>query len=225
MKRNAKSSRSSASRSSTARRTRVVWGALLGAMTVVGGLLWALDGAKGPSSGGWALPALVASAGPRSYEGIFSTKAPITPGRWQGIVIHHSGSVVGTPASLDSEAQARGLKGLGYHFVLGNGSGIGDGEVHVGYRWMQQRPGAHAAGKSGEWYNLNTIGICVIGDGDRKTFTPEQMTRLVGLVNSLCRELNIPADRVVLHRDIATTTSPGELFPQAWFREQLTKLN
>lgn len=90
---------------------------------------------------------------------------------------------------------------------------------------MQQKPGAHAAGKSGEWYNLNTIGICVIGDGDRKTFTPEQMTRLVGLVNSLCRELNIPADRVVLHRDIATTTSPGELFPQAWFREQLTKLN
>ena len=217
MKRNAKPSRKS-----SVRRTRVVWGALLGAMSVVGGLLWALDGAKGPTSGGWALPALVASAGPRSYEGIFSTKVPITPGRWQGIVIHHSGSVVGTPASLDSEAQARGLKGLGYHFVLGNGNGIGDGEVHVGYRWMQQKPGAHAAGKNGEWYNLNTIGICVIGDGDRKTFTPEQMTRLVGLVNSLCRELNIPRDRIVLQDDLVKGAGPGRYFPGAAFREQLS---
>lgn len=217
MKRKARSTRRSSSR-----RTRFVWCALLGAMTVMGGLMWALDGAKGPSSGGWALPALVASAGPRSYEGIFSTKVPITPGRWKGIVIHHSGSVVGTPASLDAEAQARGLKGLGYHFVVGNGGGIGDGEVHVGYRWMQQKPGAHTAGKNGEWYNLNTIGICVIGDGDRKPFTQEQMSRLVGLVNTLCRELNIPPESVVLHRDVADTSSPGDLFPQAWFREQLT---
>ena len=42
-----------------------------------------------------------------------------------------------------------GLKGLGYHFVIGNGRGISDGELYVGYRWLDQLAGAHAAGANG----------------------------------------------------------------------------
>lgn len=202
------------------RRTQIVWSALLGSMTGVGGLLFALDRSGGGRIDGLALPALVAPSGPSSVEAVFNTRASLDKTRWQSIVIHHSGSVAGTPANLESQAKADGLKGLGYHFVIGNGRGIEDGELHVGYRWLDQLPGAHAAGKDADWYNLNSIGICMIGNGNHEEFTPAQMRRLSQLVDALSRELNIPSGNVVLHSDIAPASDPGMLFPRAAFRER-----
>lgn len=200
------------------KRTAMVWTSLLGAMTVVGGGLILLNGGPGSTGQGMSIPPLMALAGPSTVEGVFNTTQPIQAGRWQAIVIHHSGSPVGTPASLDAQARAMNLKGLGYHFVLGNGKGMDDGEIHLGSRWMHQNPGAHAAGKDADWFNLNSIGICVVSDGDRQKPTPAQMQRLAQLTAALARELKIPAERIYLHRDIAQTTSPGRLFPEQEFR-------
>ena len=61
-------------------------------------------------------------------------------------MIHQSGSAYGKPSTIEAEHVAQNLRGLGHHFVIGNGSGMDDGEVHVGYRWLDQLPGAHAAG-------------------------------------------------------------------------------
>lgn len=202
-------------------RDQVVLASLIGFMTVVGGLLWLLDGAPRPETSGLRLPALVASAGPNSLETVFDLESPIEPGRWQGIVIHHSASPHGSGATLDREHRDAGLNGLGYHFVIGNGNGAGDGELHVGRRWLEQTPGAHTAGPDGDWYNLNTIGICLVGDGDRRDFSPAQIQRLVQTVNELQRRLGVPASGVWLHRELAGTTSPGVRFPVASFREQL----
>lgn len=202
-------------------RTRIVWAALLGAMSGVGALLFALDGKSVPRVDGLALPALVAPAGPSSVEVILKTRKPLDGQRWQSIVIHHSGAMVGSPASLDAQARSFGLQGLGYHFVIGNGRGIDDGELHVGYRWLDQAPGAHAAGKDADWYNLHAIGICLVGNGDRGEFTPGQLRRLTQVVDTLAREFKIPRERIVFHSDIAPVSSPGMLFPKAAFREQL----
>jgi N-acetylmuramoyl-L-alanine amidase len=128
---------------------------------------------------------------------------------------------VGTPESLDDQARAAGLKGLGYHFVIGNGNGMDDGRIHVGSRWLNQLPGAHAAGRDADWHNQHSIAICLVGDGNRGQFTETQMRRLVQLVDTLTRELNIPRDKVLLHSVIARTTDPGRLFPEAAFREEL----
>lgn len=208
---------------SSIKRTPVVWAALLGAMTTVGGALFALDGKTPARIDGLALPALVSASGSSSIETVFRTRASLDAKRWRSIVIHHSGSMRGTPASLESQARSAGLKGLGTHFVIGNGQGMDDGEIHVGYRWLDQAPGAHCAGKDADWYNLHSIGICLVGNGDRQEFTPAQVDRLGQLVRALCREFDIPEERVVQHSQVAPTSDPGLLFPTASFREQLPR--
>lgn len=204
------------------RRTRTVWGALLGAMTVVGGSLLALDGAKAPAAGGVSLPPLAATAGPDTVEVIFRTTQPLDARRWQAIVIHDTGTPSDGPESLDAHAREMGLKkGLGYHFVIGNGRGMADGELHVGGRWLRQDFGAHTAGPNSDWFNRNSIGICLVGDGERRPFTPAQIRRLVQVVEALRKEFGISADKVFLHSQLADTASPGTYFPEAEFRKVL----
>jgi len=203
------------------RRARVVWVCLMGAMTGVGGLLLALGGKPGPRGDGLTLMPMLATSAPGTIEAIFSTKAPLDNARWKAIVIHDSGSPVGSPESLEAEARQLRLRGLGYHFVIGNGNGMADGQLHVGYRWGGQLAGAHAAGLTADWYNQHAIGICLVGDGNRQSFTPAQRQRLVQLITTLRRELGIPGDRVYLHRQIAAVDSPGRLFPETSFREQI----
>lgn len=208
---------------SNPKRVRLVWAALIGCMTTVGGLFWAIQGGPAPRLDGIALPALVSAAGPSTIESIFATRAPFQPAQWQAIVIHHSASVYGTPASIEAQHRAMNLDGLGFHFVIGNGNGLDDGEVHVGFRWLDQLPGAHAAGPRGDWLNRNSIGICLVGDGNRRAFTDEQIQRLAQLVDELAVRCNIPRDRIYRHSDVASTNDPGRFFPAAAFRDQLVR--
>jgi hypothetical protein len=205
-------------------RTRVVWGSLLCSMTVVGGLLWIMDGAKSPRVDGWSMPALASASTPHSIESVFQTRSPIQKSRWTSIVIHHSGSSVGSPQTIEAQHLAMNLKGLGHHFVIGNGRGAPDGQIHVGFRWLDQLPGAHVGGPSAELLNRESIGICLVGNGDRSAFSDAQIQRLLELVNALAAELGIPADRIYLHSDVARTSDPGRLFPVAAFREQISHL-
>jgi hypothetical protein len=193
-------------------------------MTMVGGLLWTLQGGTTPRLDGLALPAMVSAAGPSSIEAVFSTRQPVAAQKWQAIVIHHSGSAFGTPGSIEAQHRAMNLDGLGYHFVVGNGSGLGAGEVHVGYRWLDQLPGAHVAGEQGDWYNRNAIGVCLVGDGRKRPFDQEQMRRSVQLVSALCERLDISPAQVYLHSDVAPIESPGRFFVEAAFREQLARV-
>jgi len=203
------------------KRARNVWVALVGGMTCVGGLLLIASGSTAARGGGASVPALTATETSRSLESIFRTNAAVNPGRWLSIVIHHSAQPSGNHASIDAQHKAAGLAGLGHHFVIGNGQGnMESGELHVGYRWMEQQSGVHAAGKNGDWYNKNAISICLVGDGNRGQFTEPQLQRLQQLVSVLATQLKIPADKIVLHREIATTNDPGKLFPEAWFRQQ-----
>lgn len=203
------------------RRSKVVWASLVGSMTAVTMLLMALDHGTAARLDGLSLPAMAAIPGSNSIEAVFDTRKPVMPGQWRAIVIDHTGSQYGTPASIDEDHKAKGLKGLGYDFVIGNGQGMGDGEIHVGERWLEQEPGAHTAGPDGEWYNRHAIGIALVGDGDRKGFTDAQMSRLLDLVSALARQYDIPADRIVLHSDVAPVSGPGRYFPEAALREQL----
>lgn len=203
-------------------RTKAVWVTLAVAMAGVTGMLALLDSGGSFVSGGINLPALAAAAGSNSLESIFETRAEESP--WQAIVIHHTGTPFATAASLDESHRRQGLSGLGHHFVIGNGNGLSDGEIHAGYRWLDQLPGAHAAGEHSEWYNRNAIGIVLVGNGDRRPFTDHQMARLVDLVAALSERYGIPPESVVLHSEIAPTSSPGRYFPAAAFRESLDSL-
>lgn len=210
-------------RSVVSRRAAIVWGALLASMTTVGGGLLLMQGDPAPRMDGLALAAPLAAVGATPIEAIFNVKAPVEKGRWDGIVIHHSGAAFGNAKTIAAQHQARKLSGLGYHFVIGNGAGADDGELNVGYRWLEQAPGAHAGGPREDLYNGRYIGICLVGDGDRRPFTKAQMRRLTQLVGALQTRLGIPADHVLLHGDVAETSSPGRLFPIVDFRAGLVR--
>lgn len=205
--------------SAAAQRAKVVWVSFLASMTAIGGVLMLLDGGAVPQTG-LSLPPLAAAAGVNAPDGrsvIFQTRKPLDSSRWKAIVIHHSGSLSGSPESIEREHEARSLRGLGHHLIIGNGRGMEDGEVHMGYRWLDQLPGAHAAGENGDWYNHHAISICLVGDGTRRPFTPAQIRELRELTAALCRELGLPPERVLLHSQIARVDDPGQLFPASAF--------
>jgi hypothetical protein len=193
-------------------------------MTLVGGVLLALDDRPAPRLDGLSFAPLLASTSASDVDGILRTRRPLEKGRWQAIVLHHSGSPVGSPASIGAEHERAGFKGLGHHFVIGNGSGMEDGELHVGFRWLDQLPGAHAAGRDREWFNMNAVSICLVGDGNRRPFTAAQTRRLAEVISTICRSQGIPRDRVYLHSDIGGTGDPGSLFPIAQLQERLASV-
>ena len=198
------------------KRAHVVWMSFLGSMTLVGGLLLALEKRPSPRLDGRTLAPLLAASAPGGYESLTRTRAPLNAANWQAIVIHHSGAAAGSPESIAAEHEARNGKGLGHHFVIGNGAGMSDGEIVVGFRWLDQHPGFHAAGPNGDWYNRHSISICLVGDGNRRAFTPAQLKTLAGMLTTLSRELGIPRERIFLHSDIAPASDPGRFFPASY---------
>ena len=189
-------------------------------MTVVVGLLAMSDHRAGPG-----FPAAKASLFQSSPAGdpIFRTAKALDRARWKGIIIHHSGEPAGDSESIRRLHVSSGALMMGYHFVLGNGNGMGDGLVHVGERWIRQLPGWHVVGPHQDFYNQHAIAICLVGNGNRRPFSERQTSQLISLVRRLQRELDIPPSAVRLHRDVAAdlTTSPGRYFPTAVLDRQL----
>ncbi len=135
---------------------------------------------------------------------------------WQHIVIHHSATETGGMDSFDRVARReRGWKGVGYHFVIGNGHGAGDGEVEVTFRWEDQIHGAHAGV---EQYNEYGIGICLVGDFNTGYPTEQQIRALVSLITYLQERNNIPTSEILLHRHLKNTACPGEKFSDPFIK-------
>jgi hypothetical protein len=193
-------------------------------MTVGIGLLSALDSGSSARTGGRSLAPLMGIERSVGMESIFQTQSEIQDNRWTSIVIVHSGEPAGSPEDIASEHKALGYDGLGFHFVVGNGKRMGDGEIHVGYRWLDQQPGADLSGVNSSFSSADAIEICLVGDGDRRPFSDEQLYRLAQLVHALSDELDIPADRVLLHKDLGGTSSPGQFFPRAEFEQLLASM-
>lgn len=142
--------------------------------------------------------------------------------RWKYIVVHHSASEIATPTAMDNAHKARGWDELGYHFVIGNGHGYGDGQVFIGPRWKKQKWGAHTKTPGAE-YNQYGIGICLMGNLDNHKPTERQMQSLARLVAFLQRQCGIPPDRVLTHGGITHKTAcPGSHFSR---QELLTRIN
>ena len=152
------------------------------------------------------LPATVARASNR-VEGEWMP--PVAPRNWQYIVIHHSASPGGNATVFDREhREDNHWDELGYHFVIDNGRGAPDGEIEVGPRWLKQKWGAHAKTPDNK-YNDYGIGICFVGNFMDAKPTAKQMASATRLVAWLMQTYDIPADRVIGHRDTKQTLCPG----------------
>ncbi|MFO1008027.1 MAG: peptidoglycan recognition family protein [Planctomycetaceae bacterium] len=135
---------------------------------------------------------------------------------WKFIVLHHSATEVGSVESIDAahkqrkDADGNPWRGIGYHFVVGNGRGMKDGEVAATFRWAEQCEGAHAGDLQ---YNTQGVGICLIGNFEMEPPTPAQLNSLQGLVVALRKGCQIDAKSVIRHTDIKATACPGKRFP------------
>ena len=134
---------------------------------------------------------------------------------WRYIVIHHSATAGGSAKLFDaSHRRDRGWDELGYHFVIDNGNGGPNGRVEVGSRWPKQKHGAHTGGTPNNEYNELGIGICLVGDFERRLPSSAQLASLDRLVAYLAETYDIPPENVITHRDApgADTECPGRLF-------------
>ena len=148
---------------------------------------------------------------------------PLYPGdMWKYIIIHHSATDVGNALSFDyMHSHKRLWKGLGYHFVIDNGSSdTKAGHIEISPRWLHQEYGAHC--KADEM-NYRGIGICLVGNFNNEKISSEQMDSLVYLINILKKYYNIPDSHILGHGQVngAKTDCPGTGFPWAEFRSRL----
>lgn len=145
---------------------------------------------------------------------------------WKAVVIHHSGSWRGNAAIFD-EYHRNGMhwKGVGYDFVIGNGSNSGDGQIEVTFRWTQQIPGAHVGGTPGNWANKDAVGICLVGDYQKSSPTQRQMQSLLKLVRFLQNRYKIPDSKIYGHSNTPGYTGgsvcPGRYFSITRFKSAL----
>jgi len=150
--------------------------------------------------------------------------APVKAGRWKYIVVHHSGVSEGTVKGMDNyHRRVRHMEnGLAYHFVIGNGNGMRNGEIAVGNRWTKQLDGGHL--RSVE-QNKYCIGICLVGNFDKTVPTSAEMRSLNALVRELMKRCKIPATHVKTHQQINVvgTRCPGTKFPTKSFLAGLKK--
>jgi hypothetical protein len=159
----------------------------------------------------------VHSTAPSADQAGSARREPSAAGRsWDAIVLHHSATTGGSVASIDAvhrrqkDAQGQPWLGIGYHFVVGNGSAMGDGEVRPTFRWRRQLPGAHAGEHD---YNEHGIGVCLIGNFNEQAPTTRQLAAVTSLIKSLSQQYAISRERIVRHADVHATLCPGRLFP------------
>ena len=143
----------------------------------------------------------------------------VAPRAWKWIVIHHSATPTGSAAMFDKMHKANGWDELGYHFVIGNGTNSGNGQVEVGGRWRAQKWGAHAKTADNR-YNDYGIGICLVGNFDVDRPTPAQQQSLAKLVAFLEKTYRVPGDRVIGHGETKATDCPGRFMNIAQVRSQ-----
>lgn len=145
--------------------------------------------------------------------------------KWTALVIHHSATRNGNAAIFDKmHKEEKHWEGIGYDFVIGNGTDSGDGQVEVTFRWRKQIAGAHCGGTPNNWANEDAIGICLVGDFNHTVPTARQMQSLLKLVNFLQKRYGISKRRIFGHKTTPgarVTDCPGDNFPMARLKSMI----
>jgi len=137
---------------------------------------------------------------------------------WKYIVIHHSATNAGSVNAFNKFHTKQGYGGIAYHFVIGNGNGMKDGEVQATFRWKQQMSGTHVSINSWD-HNVFGIGVCLVGNLEKRPPTKAQVKALKKLVEQLkskhgIKGKNISGHKHVMHDDASgrreQTACPGK---------------
>ena len=138
--------------------------------------------------------------------------------RWKYIVVHHSAGSYGDIDHLrrvHRQRQPRDLvDAIPYHYVIGNGNGLGLGEIASDWRQKLNLWGTHVSAHNVD-RNFRGIGICLIGNFETDQVPAEQYSALLSLTRALMHKYGIPIGNVSGHGHIPgeATKCPGKHFP------------
>lgn len=129
-------------------------------------------------------------------------------GSTKRIILHHSASDTGSAKIIHGWHLGQGWAGIGYHLVINT-----DGTIEQG------RPLDKVGSHSGPAGNVDSIGICLIGNFQNYAPKYKQLEALIWAIKKV-REVfgDIP---VAGHKDVMATACPGKHFPWAWLKERL----
>jgi hypothetical protein len=147
-------------------------------------------------------------------------EARVARNRWKYIIVHNSGTRQGNARIFDYyHRHVRKMpNGLAYHFVIGNGSSSGNGQIEIGDRWTRQLNGGHV---HSDYLNYISLGICLVGDFNRDVPTKNQYLALDELIRYLRQRVGKVDSRYSIvrgHKEInpRPTDCPGARFPLTW---------
>ena len=137
----------------------------------------------------------------------------MTPRR---IIFHHSDAQAPSPqfAAIDQWHKERKFPlssmgfYVGYHYVIEK-----DGTVRQARK--EDEIGAHDEGE-----NVNSIGICLVGNFTYSLPTEQQAAAAATLVGQIRSRWPIPVTRIEPHRWDDTTECPGKMLPDNWLTVQ-----
>lgn len=151
-------------------------------------------------------------------------RARVRGGRWKYTVVHNSGTRQGNARIFDYyHRHTRHMpNGMAYHFVIGNGTSTGDGQIEIGDRWRRQINGGHV---HSDYLNNIAIGICLVGDFNRDIPTRAQYAALDELITYLRKRVGRVDRRLSIvkaHREInpVPTDCPGNRFSYTWLHRK-----
>ncbi len=145
------------------------------------------------------------------------------PNRWKYIVVHHTAGDFATIDFLQEVHRDRQsgdpIDAIPSHYVIGNGNGLGLGEIASDWRRDMNIWGTHVS-ENNLAKNFLGLGICLVGNFEETEVPEQQFNALVRLTRSLMSRYAIPAENVSGHGLIhgENTKCPGHKFPMARFQ-------
>ena len=139
-------------------------------------------------------------------------EAIIRPGRWQSIVVHNSATERGGARVLGYHHRhiKKLPEGLAYHFVIGNGSGSGLGEIEIGGRWARQSKGEPIIASA---ENNGAIGICLVGNFNEGAIDVAQLEAFDELTDYLQARVGVMELKTHADASGGEIACPGRFFP------------
>jgi len=147
--------------------------------------------------------------------------------RWNYIVIHHSAGEYGNIEFLQrvhSQRQSRDIvDAIPYHYIVGNGKGLGVGVVKSDWRRYWHIWGMHVSRHNID-RNFRGLGICLIGNFENHGISNKQYRALVKLTKELMQKYNIPIENISGHGYTKgeRTKCPGKHFPMERFLRDIS---
>jgi len=111
------------------------------------------------------------------------------------IVLHHSGR--GVFGMLEFPIFTNLMHKNKYHFLVER-----DGKVYNGR--PIEIPGEHT-----DAYDPHSVGICLIGNLNKRVPTEKQNRVLINLVSGICQEFHLSPSDIYGHRELEQTICPG----------------